>query len=167
MLRKVVPLQSMEVHDGADIHLQLMEGTPCRSRWMPEGSCDPMGSPVLEQASARTCRPVEGGAHTRAGLLEGLVTLWGPTLEQPVPEGRHSMEETYAGAVQEEQQPMGRTHIGEVFGEPSPVRGTFTLEQGRSVRSLPPEGQGAVETMCDELTITPISLPPVSPGGRG
>ena len=35
------------------------------------------------------------------------------------------------------------------------------LEQGQSVRSLPPEGQGAVETMCDELTITPIPHSPL------
>jgi len=29
---------------------------------------------MLEQAHARTCGPVERGAHTRAGLLAGLVT---------------------------------------------------------------------------------------------
>jgi len=45
MVRQVVPLQPMEVHSGADIHLQPMEGTPRRSRWMPEGGCDPVGSP--------------------------------------------------------------------------------------------------------------------------
>jgi len=32
------------------------------------------------------------------------------------------------------------------------------LEQGKSVRSPPPEGQGAAETTCDELTAVPISL---------
>jgi len=37
----------------------------------------PHGEPVLEQASARTCRPMERGAHGGAGLLAGLVTLWG------------------------------------------------------------------------------------------
>jgi len=35
------------------------------------------------------------------------------------------------------------------------------LEQGKSVSSLPPEGQGAAETTCDELTVTPIPRPPV------
>jgi len=45
MVRQVVPLQSMEVHGGADIHLQPVKGTLHRSRWMPEGSCDPMGRP--------------------------------------------------------------------------------------------------------------------------
>ena len=29
------------------------------------------------------------------------------------------------------------------------------------MRSPPPEGQGAAETTCDELTITPIPRPPV------
>jgi len=40
------------------------------------------------------------------------------------------------------------------------------LEQGRSVRSLPPEEEGAAETRCDELTVTPIPRPPVPLGGR-
>jgi len=40
---------------------------------MPEGAWEP----VLEQASARTCRPVERGTHAGAGLLAGLVTPWG------------------------------------------------------------------------------------------
>jgi len=44
MVRQVVPLQSIEVHSGADLHLYPVEGIPCRSRWMPEGGCDPVGS---------------------------------------------------------------------------------------------------------------------------
>jgi len=43
MVRQADPLQSLEVHGGADIHLQPVEGTPQWSRWMPEGSCDPVG----------------------------------------------------------------------------------------------------------------------------
>jgi len=54
-----------------------MEGTTRQSRGMPKGGCDPVGSPVLEQAPARTCGPVKRGAHTGAGLLAGLVTPWG------------------------------------------------------------------------------------------
>ena len=69
------------------------------------------------------------------------------------------MEGTHAGAIQEELQPVGRTHVGEVCGELSPVRGTFTLELGQSVRSLPAEEEGAAETTCDELTLTPIPRP--------
>jgi len=53
-----------------------MEATSRQSRWMPEGSCDPMGISALEQAPARTCRPVERGAHAGAGLLTGLVMPW-------------------------------------------------------------------------------------------
>jgi len=46
------------------------------------------------------------------------------------------------------------------------MRGTFMLEQGQSVRSPPPEGQGAAETTCNELTITSIPHPPVPLRGR-
>ena len=42
-----------------------------------------------------------------------------------------------------------------------------TLEQGKSVRSPPPEEEGAAETMCDELTATPIPIPLCCPGGGG
>jgi len=42
----------------------------------------------------------------------------------------------------------------------------LTLEQGKSVRSPPPEEEGAAETKCDELTITPIPRPPALLGGR-
>jgi len=69
-------------------------------------------------------------------------------------------------AVCEELQPVGRTHVGEVCGELSPMRRTFTLKQGQSVRSLPPEEEGAAETACDELTVTPIPCPPVPLGRR-
>ena len=76
------------------------------------------------------------------------------------------MGRTHAGAVCEELQPVRRTHIGEVCRELSPVRGTFMLEQEKSVRSLPPEEEGVVETMRDELTVTPIPRPPALLGGR-
>ena len=45
MARQVVPLQPMEVHSEADLHLQPVEGIPHWSRGMPEGRCDPVGSP--------------------------------------------------------------------------------------------------------------------------
>ena len=43
------------------------------------------------------------------------------------------------------------------------------LEQRQGVRSLPPEGQGVTEMMCDELTVTPIPCPPapLKEGGGG
>jgi len=40
------------------------------------------------------------------------------------------------------------------------------LEQGKSVRSPSPEGQGAAETMCDELIVTLIPRPPAPLRGR-
>ena len=74
-------------------------------------------------------------AQAGAGLLAGLVTLWkGPMLEQSVPEGLQPGEGTLAGAVCEELQPMGRTHVGEVHGGLSPVGGTPWWSRGR-VRS--------------------------------
>jgi len=47
---------------------------------------------------------------------------------------------------------MARTHVGEVCGELSPVRGTS--HWGKSVRSPPPEEEGAAETTCDEPIVT-------------
>jgi len=136
-VRQIVPLQSMEVHSEADIHLQPMEDCD------PEGSCDPVGSPTLKQAPAKTCRPVERGAHTGAGLLAGLVTLWGPMLEQPVPEGLHPVGRTHAGAV--ELAACGKhSHWRSLWRTVSRER-DLTLEQGKSVRSPPPDGQGVAE----------------------
>ena len=45
----------------------------------------------------------------------------------------------------------------------------LTLGQGKSVRSPPPEEEGAAETTCDELTVTPIPSPPavLRWGGEG
>ncbi|XP_074882001.1 Golgi-specific brefeldin A-resistance guanine nucleotide exchange factor 1 isoform X6 [Buteo buteo] len=59
---------------------------------------------------------------------------------------------------------MGRTYIGQVHGELSPVGGTPCWIRGRGVRSPPPEEERAAETMCDELTATPISPSPCATG---
>jgi len=40
------------------------------------------------------------------------------------------------------------------------------LEQGKSVRSPPPEEEGTAETTCEELTTAPIPHPPALLGGR-
>jgi len=77
------------------------------------------------------------------------------------------VEGTHAGVVCEKLHPVGRTHAGEVCGELSTVRGTFMLEQGHSVKGLPPEEEGAAETMCDELTVIPIPIPLRRSGGGG
>ena len=41
------------------------------------------------------------------------------------------------------------------------------LEQGNDERSPPPEDEEAAETMCAELTVTPIPRPPVPLRGGG
>jgi len=74
---------------------------------------------------------MERGTHAGAGLLAGLVTLWGHTLEQPAPEGLHPMGRTHTGAVREELHPVGRTHVGEICGELCPVRGISCWSRGR------------------------------------
>ena len=87
---------------------------------------------MLEQASGRTCRPVERGAHTGAGLLARLVTPQGSTLEQAVPEGLHPMEGTHAVAVHEELQRVERNCFRAVRGGQSPVGGTPCWSRGRA-----------------------------------
>jgi len=56
-VRQAVPLQPMEVHGGADIHLQPVEGTPCWTRWMPEGDYDPTGSLCCSRLLAEPVGP--------------------------------------------------------------------------------------------------------------
>ena len=67
-------------------------------------------------------------------------------------------------SVPEELQPVGRTHVGEVHGELSPVGGTPRWSRGK-VRSPAPEEEGAAEATCDQLIITPIPRPPVPLAG--
>ncbi|GAB0186400.1 hypothetical protein GRJ2_001105300 [Grus japonensis] len=66
MVRQAVPLQPMEVNDGADIHLHPMEDPTLEQVDAPKGGCDPMGRPCWIR------------------LLAGPVGLWReePTLEQ-------------------------------------------------------------------------------------
>ena len=44
MVRQAVPLQPMEVHAGADIHLQPMEDPTSEQEDVSEGGCDPLDS---------------------------------------------------------------------------------------------------------------------------
>jgi len=66
MARQVVPLQPMEVHGGADIHLQPMDSPTPEQVGGPEGVCDPVESPCWSR------------------LLAGYADPWRdePTLEQ-------------------------------------------------------------------------------------
>ncbi|TRZ09504.1 hypothetical protein HGM15179_017600 [Zosterops borbonicus] len=70
------------------------------------------------------------GAHAGAGLLAGLVKLQG-------------------------------SHVGSsLFLKDCTLWKGPALEQGKSVRSPPPEEEGPAETMCDKLAATSISCPP-------
>ena len=75
------------------------------------------------------------------------------------------MKGNHAGAVNEELQPVGRTHGGSSRRTVSRER-DLTLEQGMRVMSPPPEEEGTAETMCGELTATSIPRPPAPLGGR-
>ncbi|GAB0189819.1 AN1-type zinc finger protein 5-like [Grus japonensis] len=44
MVRQAVLLQAMEVHGGADIHLQPVQDPMPEQVEAPKGRCDPMGS---------------------------------------------------------------------------------------------------------------------------
>lgn len=46
-----------------------------------------------------------------------------------------------------ERQPLQRTYVGEILGGPTFLWRDPTLEQGKCVRSPPPEEEGAAETM--------------------
>jgi len=98
MVRQAVPLQSMEAHGGADLHMQPMEGTPRQSRWMPEGSCDPVGTPrwsrllpgpadpwredpCRSRFAGRTCDPV-GDPRWSSLFLKDCTPWKGPMLRQ-------------------------------------------------------------------------------------
>ena len=45
VVKQAVPLQPMEVHGGADIHLQPVEDPTPQQVDVPKGGCDPVESP--------------------------------------------------------------------------------------------------------------------------
>ncbi|KAK4806915.1 hypothetical protein QYF61_012636 [Mycteria americana] len=84
-------------------------------------------------------------------------------LEQSVPEGLHPVERTHAGPVLEELQPVGRAHVGEI------CEGLDCLlwKGPHAGAGEECEEEGVAETMCDELTTTPIPCSPVpAPNGH-
>ena len=68
MVRQAVPLQPMEVHGGADIHLQPLEDPTPEQVAGPGGGRDSVGKPTLEQFM-EDCSPWEGLALEK--LMEG------------------------------------------------------------------------------------------------
>jgi len=59
------PLQPMEVHGGADLHLQPMEDLMPEQVDAPKGGCDPVGSPYWSRLLAGPVTPWE----THAGAV--------------------------------------------------------------------------------------------------
>ncbi|GAB0189017.1 epimerase family protein SDR39U1 [Grus japonensis] len=57
MVRQAVPLQLMEVHGRADIHLQPMKDPTLEQVEAPEGGCDPVGSPCWSRLLAGPVDP--------------------------------------------------------------------------------------------------------------
>ncbi|GAB0182452.1 epimerase family protein SDR39U1 [Grus japonensis] len=57
MVRQAVPLQPMEVHGGADIHLQSVEDPKPEQVEAPEGGCGPVGSPCWSKLLAGPVAP--------------------------------------------------------------------------------------------------------------
>ena len=120
MVRQVVPLQPMEVHGGADIHLQPMEDPTLEQVDVPEGSCDPMESPCWSRLLSAAVAPWRG-AHAGAGLLAGPVTPW---------EGPHT------GAEEEhEEEGAAETTCDELTASPAPCPLRCLRGGGREVRS--------------------------------
>ena len=70
VVRQAVPLQPLEVHGGADIHLQPMEDATLEEVHAPEGSCDPMErGPHQSRFSGRTC-DLMGDPHCSSLFLK-------------------------------------------------------------------------------------------------
>ena len=98
---------------------------------------------------------------------EGWDSVRSPQWNSSLLEGLQPAAGTHAGAVWEELQPVGRTHVGETLWRTVSRDREPTPEQGKSVSSPPPEEEGAAETRGGELTTTPISCPLRHCGAEG
>jgi len=117
------------------------------------GSCQDLRaheerSPHRSRFAGRACDPL-GDPHWSSLFLKAGTPWEGPMLGQFV-----KSYSPWEGLMLEK-------FMENVSCERNPM-----LEQGKSVGSLPPEGQGAAETTCDELTITPIPHPLMPLGER-
>jgi len=86
---------------------------------------------LCERNNSADTKVSEEGRGRRCSRCWSRESHGAPALEQPVPEGLHSVGRTHTGAAGEELQPMRRTHVEEVCGELSPVRGTSHWSRGR------------------------------------
>ncbi|GAB0182007.1 hypothetical protein GRJ2_000666000 [Grus japonensis] len=81
MVRQAVPLQPMEVHGEADIHLQPVENPTLEQVEVPREGCDSVGSPCWSRFAGRTCDPM-GDPRWSSLFLKDYSPLKGPMLEQ-------------------------------------------------------------------------------------
>ncbi|KAK4822153.1 hypothetical protein QYF61_010414, partial [Mycteria americana] len=88
MVRQAVPLQPMEVHSGADIHLQPVEGPT------PEQDCTPWKGPTLEQF-VKNCSLWEG--LTLEKFTEDCLPWEGPHVEAQEEREEKGAAETRVG----------------------------------------------------------------------
>jgi len=77
MVRQAVPLQSMEVHSGADTPLQPGEDPTQEKMNAPKEAVTPWGAHTGAGSWQHLWPCGERGAHAGAGLLLGLVTTQG------------------------------------------------------------------------------------------
>jgi len=130
---------------------------------VPEGDCDPVRSPALEHTPARdlwTC----GERSPWAGLLAGFVTQWGTHARaacswRTAPHGRdpHWGSSWRAAARGKD------SHWSSLWRTVSHRRDPM-LEQRKSVRSPPPEEEGATWRMMNWL-LPPFPVPLCHSGG--
>ncbi|KAK4824615.1 LOW QUALITY PROTEIN: hypothetical protein QYF61_016921 [Mycteria americana] len=125
IMRQAVPLQPVQVHGGGDITCSLWR-TPRRSRWMPEGGCDPVGSLCWSRVPAG---PVDQDLCWSSLFLKDCTPWKGPTLEQFV-KNCSPWEGLTLDKFVEDCLLWEGPHAG----------------QGKCVRSPLPEEEGAAET---------------------
>ena len=160
-------LQPMEVHHGADLHLQPAED-PMPEQMDAWRKLWPHGEPVLEQVPARTCGPVE----TEKLMLEQ-VCWWGLWLHGGTQAGAACSWRT---APRERDPCWGSLWRAAACGKDSRWRisqGTVShgrdlmLEQGQSVRSPPMRRKEQESQRVTNWPQPPFPVPQHHLGGGG
>lgn len=154
-----VPVKTMEIHRGSDIHLQPMEDLLLEkvNTWKdvtPREDCAAAGSwPDLWPHWRRT-------SHWRRFSGRTVDPTGDPLLEQPNPKGLHAVESTHAGAVHEELNPWEELTLEKFVDNclcwERPENGAVEDWEESSL-----EQEAAAETAWGELTIVPSLYPPV------
>jgi len=134
-----------------------------RPWWGRLSPCSPWRS-TAEQIS--TCSPWKGPHAGAGGCLKEAVTPWGTHAGaacswRTAPHGKDPRWGSLWRAAAH-----GKGSLWKSLWRTVSRERDLMQEQGKSVRSPPHDEQGAADTMCDELTITPIPRPSVPFRGR-